>query len=255
MSSTILPVNTGLRTATVYRETGAPADAESGTGGATGSSGASNAPLTTALEGPGGKLGKMEFLKLLTTQLRYQDPMNPLEGQEVAADLAQFSALEQMVNIAEAVEAQKAAQAQVLTAVNNSVAISTIGKTVTAAGNSVVLTEDKDGLVSGKVNFRVHGKGEGSLKVYDASGKLIATKDLGELKDGLQSADIDSSVSDKLKEGTYTYAVEVKSGSKAVDVTTYTTVKVDGISYGEGGAVLTAGPIQIPIGSILKIEN
>ena len=63
------------------------------------------------------------------------------------------------------------------------------------------------------------------------------------------------SVSDKLKAGAYTYAVEVKAGGKAVKVDTYTTVKVDGISYGEGGAVLTAGPVTIPIGSILKIEN
>ena len=36
--------------------------------------------------GPGGKLGKNEFLKLLVTQLRYQDPMNPLQGEQMAAN-------------------------------------------------------------------------------------------------------------------------------------------------------------------------
>lgn len=42
------------------------------------------------------QLGKMEFLQILITQLRYQDPMKPMDDREFAAQLAQFSALEQM---------------------------------------------------------------------------------------------------------------------------------------------------------------
>ena len=41
-------------------------------------------------------LDKMAFLKLLTTQLRYQDPMSPMEDKDFVAQLAQFSSLEQM---------------------------------------------------------------------------------------------------------------------------------------------------------------
>lgn len=41
-------------------------------------------------------LDKDAFLKLLTTQLRYQDPLNPMDQQQFAAQMAQFSALEQM---------------------------------------------------------------------------------------------------------------------------------------------------------------
>ena len=43
-----------------------------------------------------GELGKMDFLNLLVTQLRYQDPLNPIDDREFMAQLAQFSALEQM---------------------------------------------------------------------------------------------------------------------------------------------------------------
>ncbi len=48
---------------------------------------------------PGGQLGKDEFLKLLTTQMSSQDPLKPMDNSEMIAQLAQFSALEQMQNL------------------------------------------------------------------------------------------------------------------------------------------------------------
>jgi len=41
-------------------------------------------------------LGKMDFLNILVTQLRYQDPLNPMDDKAFIAQLAQFSTLEQM---------------------------------------------------------------------------------------------------------------------------------------------------------------
>ncbi|WP_088187722.1 flagellar hook capping FlgD N-terminal domain-containing protein [Desulfosporosinus sp. FKA] len=45
-------------------------------------------------------LGKDDFLKLLVTQMENQDPMNPMDDTQSIAQMAQFSALEQMTNIA-----------------------------------------------------------------------------------------------------------------------------------------------------------
>lgn len=44
-------------------------------------------------------LDKNAFLRLLTVQLSNQDPLNPMEDREFIAQLAQFSALEQMQNL------------------------------------------------------------------------------------------------------------------------------------------------------------
>ena len=43
-----------------------------------------------------GEMGKQDFLNLLVLQLRYQDPLNPVDDKEFIAQMAQFSALEQM---------------------------------------------------------------------------------------------------------------------------------------------------------------
>lgn len=74
-----------------------------------------------------GALGKDEFLRLLIAQLRQQDPLQPINDREFIAQLAQFSALEQMQNVAAAVE--ELARRQEVSA-----ALGLVGKTVTVIG-------------------------------------------------------------------------------------------------------------------------
>jgi flagellar hook assembly protein FlgD len=47
----------------------------------------------------GGAMGKDQFVQLLVTEMKNQDPMNPMDGKDLAAQLAQFSSVEQLMNI------------------------------------------------------------------------------------------------------------------------------------------------------------
>ncbi|TKB66593.1 MAG: hypothetical protein E8D47_06345 [Nitrospira sp.] len=59
-----------------------------------------NATSRTSPPATGPKeLGQDEFLKLLVTQLKYQDPLKPLENQDFIAQTAQFSQLNQMTDL------------------------------------------------------------------------------------------------------------------------------------------------------------
>lgn len=93
-------------------------------------------------------LGKDDFLKLLVTQLRYQNPLEPMDNKEYIAQLAQFSSLEQMQNL----NMQLA----------NVSAISTIGKTAKA----VIEQREIEGVIkgiafsNGHVNLIISEKGE-----------------------------------------------------------------------------------------------
>ena len=70
------------------------------------------------------ELGKDQFLKLFVAQLQHQDPMNPMQDGEFMGQMASFSTLEQVTNLASANEAI-AANLQL------SQSVGLIGRTVT----------------------------------------------------------------------------------------------------------------------------
>jgi flagellar basal-body rod modification protein FlgD len=223
--------------------------ATTGVAGAT-SAAATNQSSRALPVGPGGAMGKDEFLKLLVAQLKNQDPENTMDGQQLAAQLAQFSQLEQLVNISESLQTQQASQASLLQALNGGVALNALGKNVIAIGNDVVIPGDF------KVEVAVGaGGGSATLHLYDSSGREVGSRALGEIGGGRQMIELGSAAAG-LPSDHYTYSVDVKdSTGKEVSTQTFVTGRVDGVAYGQDGPVVTIGPISLPIGSIVEIKN
>jgi flagellar basal-body rod modification protein FlgD len=220
-------------------------------------SAASTAARTSGTAGasttaPGGAMGKNEFLKLLIAQMQNQDPMNPMQGDQMAAQLAQFSSLEQLQQINENLTGQASAAGSLLGAVQSNAAIGTIGHRIVAAGNQIEIG-GANGVTS--VTADVGGTGgTATLNIYDANGKVVGTRDLGEVKGGRQSFDLGDADDDL--SGAYTYGIDVKDSSgAAVSVLTYMTGRVDGISSGANGLVLNLGKLTVPYASVVQVLN
>jgi flagellar basal-body rod modification protein FlgD len=72
----------------------------------------------------GGTLGKDDFLKLFVAQLQHQDPMNPMQDSDMMGQMASFSTLEQITNMA-------SANQTIASSLTSTSAIGLIGRTVT----------------------------------------------------------------------------------------------------------------------------
>ncbi len=73
------------------RDTSVPTGSSSSANAST----SANSAITNAA---GGAMGKNEFVKLLVSEMKNQDPLNPMSGKDLAAQLAQFSSVEQLMN-------------------------------------------------------------------------------------------------------------------------------------------------------------
>ncbi|MBR3723561.1 MAG: flagellar biosynthesis protein FlgD [Selenomonadaceae bacterium] len=104
------------------------------------------------------KLDKDAFLKLMVTQMQYQDPLDPQDNSEYVAELAQFSALEQMTNVSDGISEVSKLVGNLDTSVLVGQLSGMIGQDLQwnyttqsedENGNPVASTELKEGTVSG----------------------------------------------------------------------------------------------------------
>ncbi len=109
--------------------------------------GAPAATTQAAKSGKNAELGKDQFLKLFVAQLQHQDPMNPMQDSDFMGQMASFSTLEQVTNLANANDA-------IATNLSLSQSVGLIGRTVSWSDEADVA---HTGVVE-KVNHSADGK-------------------------------------------------------------------------------------------------
>jgi flagellar basal-body rod modification protein FlgD len=195
-------------------------------------------------------MGKDDFLALLVQQMKHQNPLEPMSNTEYAAQLAQYSSLEQLQQLNENAESQIILGQSL----NNSFMTSVIGKEIKSFGDGVEFSgSDVDlhyNLSRDATDFEV--------KIFNESGELVRT--LGE--NGSQSGDQSISWDGKnddgevVEEGNYHFEISAKDVS-GLEITTqtYSVGVVDGISYHQGSPFLNINGQFVNLGDVISISS
>ncbi|KMO40517.1 flagellar hook capping protein [Methylobacterium variabile] len=188
-----------------------------------------------------------QFLTLLTTQLKNQNPLDPLDTNQFTQQLVQFASVEQQLKtndqLGSLITASKASAA--------ATASGLIGKTVTADGATTSLAE---GSATWTLN-PARAATKAVLTITDAKGNVVATQTKA-LPAGSQSFSWDgrSSTGQLAADGKYTLKVQALDATgSSVSVDTKITGAITSVDVTGAEPVLTVGDRTVPLSSVEAI--
>lgn len=201
------------------------------------------------------KLGKNDFLKLLVTQLRNQNPNNPMKGREMATQLAQFTSVEQLKNISSQIENQQGANRALAQSINNGVATDLIGRQAEVSGNT--FTWDGEGDVTLGMDLQSSAT-EVKVTIRDSAGNAVRTKTLDGVSPGSKEITWDGTTDDgsMLPTGQYSFDVEATDGDgNAITSSSYIQGTVERITFGQDGTQLWVNGTQTTMDRIRSVST
>lgn len=228
------------------------------------------APNASPLTG-GQALGQDEFLKMLVTQLSNQDPLNPLEGHEFAAQLAQFTSVEQLMSLNETLAGQGemfnllaetmgeslVAQVDLLgtltDSLHRSAAAGLVGQTVEVATTAQPWTGEGAVALSFELGAPVD---EVAVVVRDAEGAVVGTFPTGAFEAGRHTLEWDGTDADgnRLPPGNYTLSLEaIDASGQSITPTIQQQGVVDRVSFGPQGVLVWIDGVAVPFSDITSI--
>lgn len=196
-------------------------------------------------------LDKDAFLRLLTTQLQNQDPLNPTDSTEFTAQLAQFSSLEQLSNVNATLNTLKLYEAST----NNAQAVGFIGKDIVANGKSI----EMKGAQSVSCDYELPAAAKRVVvTIYDATGNFVRDYEKTALAAGKQSLAWDGRDrnGNPVADGAYTFEVQAvdQKGAK-IDATTFSKGTVTGVTFEDGITYLVTGRNKTAIGAVTQVTQ
>jgi flagellar basal-body rod modification protein FlgD len=213
-------------------------------------SGYGNTSLTN-----GTAMGKEDFLKLMLAQLQNQDPLSPMEGTEFASQLAQFTSLEQLMNLNDSMDTSINANYFLSQSINNTLAATLIGKEVKLSGS----TFQHNGQENTTLGYDLSAPaGNVTVKIYNESGQLVKTIENAPKNSGDNKLiwDFSDNEGNTVPQGKYTFKVEPKDADdNMMSYSTYVLGKIDGVKFTENGTMLVVNGAQYNLSDIMEIYN
>ncbi len=200
-------------------------------------------------------LGKDDFLQLLVTKLQNQDPMNPSNDESFVAELAQFSSLEQMNNIADGITTANKYSYLSMQSINNSMASSLIGKEVQATYSDIYVKQGDTPTLAFTSDQAAQSV---TFTITDSSGTVVDKF----TKDGVSSGintytwDGKDGKGNTVDTGYYTVSATctTASGTTFKPPLTITGV-VDSVLYKDNSAFVKIGSMEIALGDIKEVGS
>ncbi len=189
-----------------------------------------------------------QFLRLLTTQLQNQDPLNPMDSTEFTNQLVSFSQVEQQIRTNDQLESLLAFQTLNLTAVG----LSFIGKNVEITDDEFYKAADTSATMS---YVMPEGAEKGTVTITDSTGKTVYTSD-ADVSTGTHKFTWDGKDTNGIAvpAGTYTLKVSAMDANDvSLNLTTFVPGYVEGIETGDDGNlnVIVNGRL-VPVTSVRK---
>ena len=199
-----------------------------------------------------------KFMTLLVTQLKNQDPLNPMDNAAMTSQLAQLSTVTGINKVNDTLNSLRAdqASAQSLAATN------LISKGVLVAGNVMTLSSSKPTDGSTAVSGAVFGVDLASpasdvkIEIKDKSGNVVRTIDAGanEIGSYPQVWDGKDDAGKQLPDGVYGFKVTATSAGKTLDdATGLSLAGVNSVSTGSGGVKLNTSLGQFVMSDIKQV--
>jgi flagellar basal-body rod modification protein FlgD len=179
------------------------------------------------------ELGQEQFLELMITQLKHQDPFKPMENGEFITQIAQFSSVsgikslqDSFSSFANSMQSNMALQAS-----------SMVGRSVLVPSSDGMLTPEG---LKGSAEL-TNGADRVTLGIYSQAGELVRQIHYGIQPAGMMQFEWDGldSHGDRMVDGKYSIRAEANSGNQTISLGTYVVAPVESVTIGSGGNGLT----------------
>ncbi len=199
-------------------------------------------------------LGRDDFLRMLVAQLEHQDPLNPQDGTEFTAQLAQFSSLEQLISIRENLDGLAKAQRDLSGAMQSLASGSLIGREAVVRGSRMEL--GSDGALRVSPAFELASASTATaLLVHAASGHVLERVELGPQGRGFHRVPESALAKLGLAAGEYEFSIEAASNGQPVEAALHAVGVITGSAPSDDGATLQLGGLTVPFSEVREIRE